>query len=312
MRRSSEEKSTTINTEQIEKRNFLPLTIEGAIFTLGIVFLNQDGVISVFIDSYSGRMELVGLAVTIKLFLGMAPRILVGPHVSRIKNIPEFTFQVMLVTRAAPILIALALILGPPTNFLMTVFFIAYGILWLGHGIIVVTWIDIFGRTISGRNRGRMHGYQQVLGGIGGIGAALIIKQLLDHPTLAVNYKFGAIFAIAGLVCALSALPMLIVRDLERPESNRSMNYRNYFKSLTALFYHKKEYRRMVGSMVPARIALLANPFIILAARNIIGLDERMISTLIFLQIVGGLVGGLIWGSISHRMGNQEVILPPA
>lgn len=292
-----------------EKRNFLAFMMEGGIFVFGLAFLNQDGIISVFIDTFTGRMELVGLAVTVRLLFSTAPRLLMGPHVTTIKNLPRFIIGLMVLTRSTPFWVALVLMLSPNSSLIFPVFILAYGILWFGHSLVLVGWLDIFGRVISPPNRGRIQGYQQIIGSFFGISAGILVKKLLTSQTLSSSSAFAWIFVLAGLLCTLSVIPMFFIIDENRPVVQKRMPYKTYFTNLLALYKAKANYRLMIKCMMTNRVALFANPFIILAARNLMGLSSQMTTTIIVLQIIGGLAGGLIWGSISHHLGNRSVIL---
>lgn len=296
-------------TTQHNKRNFTSMLMEGSIYVFGMAFLNQDGVIAIFIDSTTGRMELVGLAVGIRILFSNAPQILIGPYIPYIKNLQRFIRLIMISTRSVPFWLALTLIFTPDSKFIFPIFILTYSILWFGQSILSIAWSDIFSRVVSNKNRGRLQGYQQVLGGLGGIGAGLIIKYLLDNPSLESNLGFGIIFLLAAIICTLSVIPMFFVTDKERPKATKKISYSTYFKNLRLLYNRKTDYRLMSKSMIANRVALLANPFIILVAKNLLELNSRIISNMIFTQIIGGLTGGLIWGFVSHRLNNRSVII---
>lgn len=89
----------TIERSKHIKSNYIFFLIEGTFFFIATSILTQDGVIPVFIDTFTGSLTLVGTAVTIRVLFKSLPIILLGHRLNSIKNMPRFTAVLMLLTR---------------------------------------------------------------------------------------------------------------------------------------------------------------------------------------------------------------------
>ena len=296
------------NEKSIRKRNFYSLIIEGMFFWIGLAFLDSNSVIPVFISTYTGSLYLAGLATTLRIASSLLAQLAIGPHIQRIKNMPAFIIRIMLLFRPLPILMIPVLLLSNNLFFPVWVFLIIFSLLWISDGLIVVPWLDVFGRTIESSTRGKLLGYQQVLGGIGSLLAGLIIKEALEHPTLSDGVRYSIIFGSAGIILLISCIAMSFVKDFPREAMEHKPNPFDYFAKLPGYFRKNKLYARMVMTQIVGGFSWMVMPFIILYNKNTFNLNPVQISTLIYIQIVGTLAGGIFWGNISHRLGSRYVI----
>ena len=140
------------------KLNFVFLTMEGTFFFFGLTFLDANTVIPVFIDSFTGSLQIAGLANTLRLILTLLPQLLIGPYVSNIKNLPSFIFKVMIIFRPLFLLMVPILISNPGSKASVILFLIIYSLFWLCEGIISIPWWELFSRTISNDKRGKLLG----------------------------------------------------------------------------------------------------------------------------------------------------------
>ena len=297
------------NKQSIEKRNYIFFIFEGAFFFIGCGFIAQDGLVSLFIDHYTGSLQLVGIAATIKLLSGTLAKMLVGPYISRVKNMPKFTSIVMLTTRPLMLFMMPVLMFTSSSGLIVGAFMVFYSILWFGQGVTGVAWSDIFARTIAPANRGKIHGNQQLIGGIAGLGVGLVVKLLLDSTSLSRGASFGAIFGLGGLAMLVSGIILTKVRDFPREANRAPINLIAYFKTLPKYLSEQPNFRKMTEVMVIAKVGILVSPFIVLVAKNVHGISGPSLTNLIYLQVVGGLIGGFMWGRISHKYGNRAVIV---
>jgi len=277
-------------------------------FWIGLAFLDSNSVIPVFISTYTGSLYLAGLATTLRIASSLLAQLAIGPHIQRIKNMPAFIIRIMLLFRPLPILMIPVLLLSNNLFFPVWVFLIIFSLLWISDGLIVVPWLDVFGRTIESSTRGKLLGYQQVLGGIGSLLAGLIIKEALEHPTLSDGVRYSIIFGSAGIILLISCIAMSFVKDFPREAMEHKPNPFDYFAKLPGYFRKNKLYARMVMTQIVGGFSWMVMPFIILYNKNTFNLNPVQISTLIYIQIVGTLAGGIFWGNISHRLGSRYVI----
>lgn len=298
-----------MNETHVRKRNFYALILEGSFFFTGLAFIDVNAVIPVFIYTYTQSLKLAGLATTINLAASVITQILLGPYVKSIRNMPRYMTTIMFIFRPLPLLMIPVLFSNWNPLLIVTVFLILYALLFFGDGLILVPWTDMFGRTILPEKRGKVLGLQQLFGGIGSLAAGFVIKSVLENTAYSDATRYSIIFSSATFLLILSSAAMLLTKDLPRPVESKPAKNRHYYASLPAYLKKNKAFRRVALIRILSSFTSMVAPFLILFGQGIFRLDVSQVSTLIYIQIAGGLLGGVIWSQISSRFGNKFVIL---
>lgn len=299
----------TMDEKKIRKRNAIFLLIEGSFFTAGVAFMDVNAVIPVFIYSYTNSTRLAGLATTINLSASIIMQLLIGPYVKSIRNVPRYITIVMFLFRPLMFLMLPLLLLDLNPWLIVGLFLFIYALIWCGDGLLMNPWTDLFSRTVEPEKRGTLLGYQQLFGGIGALIAGFVVKSVMDHPMLDQGMRYAVIFGGAAVCLTCSSIAMAFCHDLPRPIPKEKQNPRQYYRSLPIYFRNHKAFKKVVLTRIFSITNQIIAPFVILFAQNQLGLQPDEVSTLILIQITGSLIGGVIWGRISRRYGNQRVIL---
>jgi MFS family permease len=298
-----------MDEQNLRKRNFLFLIIEGSLYFTGLAFIDANAVIPVFIYAYTQSLKLAGLATTVGLASSTLAQLLLGPYVKRIRNLPRYIVLMMFLFRPLPFVMIPILFSQLEPTAVVLVFLGLYGLLFFGDGLVMVPWSDLFGRTILSAQRGRLLGFQQLAGGIGGLAAGFLIKYLLEYPGINNATRYSIMFGCSAAILTLSAAAMMPARDLPRPVTARPASNWQYYAQLPASLAKHREFRRLVLVRVLSGVTNMVAPFLILFGQKTLDLNADQVSTLVYIQIAGALVGGLVWGQISSRYGNKYVIL---
>lgn len=298
-----------MNEQLIRKRNYRVLLIEGCLFFTGMAFVDVNAVIPVFIFTYTKSVLLTGLATTITFAASILMQTLVGPYVKGIRNTPAYVSLVMFLSRPLPFVMIPLLFLDLSPWLTAGVFLIIYTLLCAGDGLIVIPWTDLFSRTVVPEKRGLLLGYQLLFGGMGALLAGFIVKTVLDHPRLDNDQRYAIIFGGAAVALTISAVVMTYARDLPHPIESVRPRHLEYYKKLPAYFRCHPDFIQLVVIRVLSIITYMIAPFVILFGQERLNFPPEAISTLIYIQMIGSLLGGFIWGRVSRRFGNHRVIL---
>ena len=298
-----------MNETNLRKRNYSALLAEGAFFTAGLSFIDANAVVPVFIFAYTQSLLLAGLAATINFASSILMQTLVGPYVKGIRNVPRYISLIMFLFRPLPLLMIPVLFMNLDPWLTTGIFLFIYALFFAGDGLVVVPWIDLFGRTVESGRRGLLLGNQQVLGGIGALLAGSAVKATLDHPMLNNNQRFSIIFGGAAVVMTLSSAAMAFSRDLPHKVTQEKPNHLRYYRQMPAYIRRSPLFAQIALTRILSIIAAMVAPFVILFCQDLLSLSRKEVSTLIVIQIIGSLAGGFLWGKISHRLGNHRVIL---
>ena len=176
----------------------------------GLAFLDADRWYQ-FYPYIQWKHELSGLASTLRTASSFVAQLMIGPYIHKIKNLPAFISTIMFIFRPLFLIMVLILSLELSSDIIVWIFLFIYALLWASDGLVVVPWMDLLGRLVPGKRRGRLLGNQQLFGGIGSLIAGYIVKITLDNARLAETVKYSILFSLAGIV--LSSAVAMFVKD---------------------------------------------------------------------------------------------------
>ncbi|MDP4088902.1 MAG: MFS transporter [Bacillota bacterium] len=284
------------------KRNYVLLVLEGSFFMGGIGFFSSSTVIPVFIDMITHSKELVGLTITLGSFLTYFGRLLVGPYMPHVKNHARFVTIIMFFCRPMTILPAFFIFTGHYSGAVFVLIF-SYAVVWLADGLVVPGWSEVLANTVDENRHGRLLGMQMLIGGMASIGAGVLINVFLGNPRLDIKTAFAWIFLIGGLLLVLSCFMMALTENAPTEYRIGKVDIKGYYKSLPQYFRIENDNTRMMIVQLIIMTASMSVPFVILFAREKLGLPDNMTAVLILIQTLGVPLGGWLWGQICDRFG---------
>ncbi|MDD2533322.1 MAG: MFS transporter [Eubacteriales bacterium] len=293
---------------KLSQKNYLAMSAEGSLFATGSSFMDANAVLPLFIFTYTQSLQLTGLATTLNMAVPVIAQLLVGPYLRSIQNVPAYIVRIMLAFRLSPALMAPVLLSNMTAGWKIFIFFLIYILFFFGHGLVVVPWVDLLGRTVQTDIRNRVFGNQQLLGGIGALGAGYIIKILLNNQQLSDDLRYAIIFASSAFVFIFSVAVMTFVRDVPRAKVTPHPNSWHYYVELWRVLMIRQDLQNLILIRIVHAFTTMNAPLLILFGRTLFNLETRDVSTLVFVQIAGSLAGGLIWRTISSKLGNIRAI----
>lgn len=298
-------KATTVN----KNKNLIFMTMEGSFFMAGQSFFGENTIVPLFVYTYTGSMQLLGLTLTLLTLAKTLPKLLLGQYVDRTRNMSFLLKLTMLLHRPLPLLLLPVLLLVKNQNVIFIIYVTIFLIFWSIFGVAAFAWMDVFGRTIDPKKRGRLQGNQQLFGGITSFLAGYLIKFVLDSNQLTTNIKYFIIFGLGGALLTSSALAILPVKDEPRPVKSEEINLLKYYKGLMVHLSDNKDFNLLNIMQVISRFGDILVPFIIIIAASVLKFSNKEVSTLIVFELTGSLIGGFAWGNLSHSFGNRVVII---
>jgi len=290
-------------------RNYIAMTLEGASFFGGVGLIAASGAVAVFINNMTGSIILVGLAVTLQALCLSFGQLIGAPLVHSLRNIPKFLFTGMVYQRTAPLLMALPLFLyaGPYTA--VSIFLVLFGLFWVADGMLALPWGELAARALKPELRGHMMGMQVAIGGGVSLLTGLLLAWLLATPVLSDHYRFGFIFVLTFIVLFVSVFFIRMVKDPKPNNKPEKIDYKKYYYKLPSLIKENKILQRVLIARIPGYIGFSAITFMVVFGANTLDISDSQISWLVYAQIVGGLLGGIVCAEVSRRIGNKAVIL---
>ena len=295
--------------KQGHDKNYWALALEGASFMGGISVMATSGSVALFINALTGSKALVGLAVTIQALFQLSGQLFVAPHTRSIRNLPGFLTKTILFQRIIPVLISIPLFLHFPSNWTITIFFILFIVFWILDGIVMLPWSEFVARALKPELRGQMMGLQITFGGIVSLATGLLLTWLLATPVLNDDYRYAMVFVLAGVVFLCSGIFLPMFKDPRPITAPEKQQMGQYYKRVPHVVKSNKVLQNVLFARIPAYVAFSAATFIVVFGASTLNLSDSQISWLVYASILGNLVGGVLLGEISKRVGSKAIIM---
>ena len=290
-------------------RNYWALTFEGTFFIGGIVVLSTGGVVALYINTMTGSNTLIGLAITLQALLMSLGQLLGAPYLNSIRKLPEFLFKTMAVQRTIPLLMAIPLFLGVSGYLSVTIFLILFALFWFFDGAITLYWGELCARALKPDLRGHMMGIQTTLGGFLQLLAGLLIAWLLATPTLNDNIRYAIIFVLGGIMFLMTVVFIRLVRDPSPILKPEKVNVKQFYDKIPSIIRHSKPLKQIIIARLPSYIGFASVSFLVVFGVNALTISDAQVSWLVYANIIGGIISGVLLGEASRRYGNRAVIL---
>ena len=268
-----------------------------------------SGAVAVFINTMTGSETLVGLAISLQVLCMLVGQIIYAPFVHSVRNLPMKMFYRMGVQRLLPFVMSIPLFLGAGPHFAVGAFMIVFGLFWLIDGVITMLWGELTARAIRPELRGHMMGMQVVIGGGISLLTGLLLTWLLATPLLTDNYRFGYVFVLSAALFFPSIMFIRLVKDPKPILAPKKPDFKKYYSQIPRLIRESKPLQLALIARMPSYIGFSVITFMIVFGSNELEITEAQISWLVYTQIAGVLLGGVIVGETSRRFGNKSVIM---
>jgi MFS family permease len=296
------------------KRNFVLGVVNGALWQLGNAFMNPSTVVPAFILAL-GRGDKIWIGViTACMNSGWAwPHIFLARYLStKERLLPYYWFSA--IARSVAIL-ALTGVIALLHDAGLTVVFALVAGLFVVYGscgaVGMIPFMTIVSDSMPASLRGRFFGMRWLLGGLMGMAAGIVVKQVLsgrfgvDYPN---NYVM--LFGIASVIYVASFVSFGFVREPARTGPTRELPMRQELARGPRLLRRDPDFRRLATSRVFDAIGGgLTVPFMAPFALQHWKAPEEVIGVFLACQAGAGALSNLLWSQISDKRGNRRVLI---
>jgi MFS family permease len=297
------------------RRNFAALLVDYFTFGIALNFFKPDSILPAFVGELTDSALIIGSVSSAFSGGWLLPQLFAARIINdKPRKKPYLLGGISGRVLFWVIALGLGLGLGQKSPAAMLALFFACLIVWAASdGVASVAWFEIMAGAIPSKRRGRLIGTAQVLGGLGGLGAGILIRQILNHMSFPGNYTL--IFALASTVLIPSTIALSMLREVpsnvtqeETSEPVEKESRSDHLITWLKLPFTNPAFRHVMICRILVGMLGLATPFYVQHATKELLLPQGIIGNFIIAGTLAGVAASAVLGWICERWGTRYII----
>ncbi len=291
--------------EPIYRRNFFFFLADGILFMVALGMIGATTVIPDFVRHLTNSEVLIGLSGGLFDVGWTLPQLFIARYIIRVQNKKWWFIGPNIPVRFVMLIFAgVVVLLGkdrPET--ILVLFFICYGLVGAGDGIVGVPWADLMGSSLDERWRARVFGFMSAGAGIIMLGVTPIIGVILGSTGLGFPNNYALLFGLAGALFVISIVPGIFIHELPGGTAVEKLpSFGEFFPQLGHVLRTDAPFRAIIITRMLTSLFAMAGPFYIGFATAKLGLSSQVaVPTLLAMQTLGGILGSFLYTWLGAR-----------
>jgi len=194
---------------------------------------------------------------------------------------------------------------GMSNSFIFVSIYILITIFAFSGAFANVSYIDIIGKTIDVQKRKHFFSLKQIINSAGVLISALIASRVIKSFSYPSNFSY--MFLIAGVLLLIASFGFYAILE-KIPSGKKSGNILSFFKSMPREVRKNSNLKHYLFIINTLGIGVSLIPFIILLAKEGIGLSFDKVGNFIIYQTLGMMAGSLTLYALAKRFKYRTVL----
>ncbi len=288
--------------------NFSVNAVDFGLYIFALSFASQLTILPAFVREFTSSNLVIGIIPTINVIGWLLPQMLSARYIEKFNRKKRFILIVGIGERLPWLFIALAVLflanVSPVWSLLA--FFAFYSIFCFSGGINTPAWLDMIGKIIPERKRGRFFGFSNFMGNGVGVGGALLAGYLLENKTFPGN--FATCFMLTFISMSISLGFLALTKEPAYPVVKERVALRDYLSQLVVIARDNRNYLLFLISAVLIGFSVMASGFFTVHAIGKLGLSGSQIGRFTAITLFFQTVTNPMWGYMGDRKGHKSVM----
>lgn len=162
-----------------------------------------------------------------------------------------------------------------------------------------VSYSDILGKSITGNTRKRFFVTRQFLSSIGVLLSAVVAREFLKGFEYPQNYII--MFSFAAAMLFIAAFGFLALKESPTKVFRSERNFLQVLKSIPSVLKADIRFRNFIILNNLIQLPLTLIPFIIVLAKDNLGISKEIIGNFLLFQIFGMILSNLVWSKVVNK-----------
>jgi hypothetical protein len=292
------------------QKNYRFGVLNGFSYLTAETLLDPTLVIVAFLSYLTDSPLLLGLVLPIRDGAWSLPQLWVSGYLQSKAYKLSFYRQMSYLRIVTWVVIALTINFIREPHLLLPLFFLAYTVSAIASGLAGLPFLEVVSKTIPSERRGEFFAWRLGLGGLGSIGASILVRWLLDPVSpLPFPYNFGAL-SIGFLIAATFSVIFFI--QLKEPVDAVILprqSFKEQLRRALQIVRVNQRYRALVSLMSMLILAGSSTPFFAVYVQQELGGNSGMIGVYLAVLTTTNLLSNVYLGRMTRFWGNGRVIL---
>jgi len=285
--------------------NFAVNVTVSALYQLAMSFIYGSTVLSLYVSYLTDSAVLIGLVPALQNAMFLVPQLLLARHAESLAYVRPWLSRYNLLERVPYGLVALLIFVWPeaPQWLSYAVLLFALCTAMAGGGISNPAWKKMISKVVPVRRRGIMFGVSNALGGLMGVGGAVLSRMIFerwDYPT-----TFGLSFLMCFFVQMLSWGVMNLNREPVVESAPVVQTGRDYWRRLPRLLREDMNFSRFLIARTISVLGGMGMAFYVVYAREAFGVSDTFAAQLTMAALAAQTVSTPLLGQIGDRAGHK-------
>jgi MFS family permease len=291
------------------RHNVVALGLDFGLFLVGLSFAGQATILPAF-AAHLGAPNVVIGAIPALMTVGwyLPPLFVAGYTESLARKLPFIVRYTVWERVPYLVLAAVALLLAERAPGLSLAVFLAMLLLIAGTGgVLMPAWMDVVGRAIPTRLRGRFFALSSMFAGVAGLGAGLVTAWIL--AAVPAPRSYGVCFLVASGFLLLSYVALASVKEPPGPAGVPPASLAQQLRRVPALLRANPNLAWFLATRAFATVGGVAGGFYTVYAITVLGMPAWRAGVFTTAIIVGKLAGDAVLGWVADRAGHRAVLI---
>jgi hypothetical protein len=292
------------------EKNFRLGVVNGVLNTIGETLMDPTLVVVAFLSVLTQSPLILGLAVPLRDGAWALPQFWVSCYLQNIPNKISVYRKISYLRIAAWGLLAATVNFVRSPNIILVAFLVVFTFSSLINGLGGLPFMEVVAKTIPPERRGEFFAWRLAVGGLGSIGASILVRILLDPAGLIKFPGNYGILATGYFIFASSGVLFFNhIKETSDSEIQPRVSAGIQFRHAINLFGKNKAHRQFISMWSLLLIAGVATPFFAIYVQQQLGGSKAMIGIYLGVYTATNLLVNLIFGSVSKKIGNGRIMV---
>lgn len=291
------------------RRNVLALGADLGLFLVGLSFASQSTILPAFAEHLGAPTVVIGAIRAVMTVGWLFPSLFAAGHTEALPRKLPFVLRYTIWERVPFLVLAFAafFLAGPAPALTLAVVLGMLLVTTGAGGALLPAWMDIVGRTIPTRFRGRFFALASLLGNVGGFAGSFATAYIL--AALPAPGSYGVCFLIAALFMGLSYIALVFTREPPAVAASPAVPLRTYLSRVPGLLRRDPNMAWFLAADACAVIGMMATGFFTVYALRAYAAPTWQVGVFTSVLLFGQLAGNVVFGWLADRAGHRLVII---